>query len=548
MPSALLMAWALLIPSALTGCGDVASPEVTEQAPPQVAVPAAVSAQPEGAAEDEANVVGATSPARLLELAQRVSDSSPTAPDADPIWITDALAQRWPAVFAALEAEPSRIDRPGRYGRTLLMLAASAPGPAPLARLLELGADPNQRDASGNTPLFFLIDLDRAAGIAPLLAAGAELEARNASGATPLLAAARVGRLAMVEALLAAGAKRDGVDRRGRSALAAALSGGHLAVAERLRDPDVPLRDQLGPALSEVLRAAAMRGDVATSIWITSRLGAGTDCEPAARDALFAAIAADQLPATRSLLSALPGCATSCDRDGLTPLQRSAAEGKTEFCGALVTPETLESTGCDSYERTPLLLAAQNGHADSVERLLKSGASPAARTESGVTALMYAAQRGEERLLEQLLEVGADIAAENRDGNTALLFGVVYRRRAVVETLLARGAAPDGRYRIEAFGKMTPLGLAAGRGHADIADSLIRAGAQLDTPSDVDDLGRMTPLLLAARRGSTQLVEQLLQAGANPEIRSRDGLSYVELLERGRARGADSRAEDTASP
>ena len=69
---------------------------------------------------------------------------------------------------------------------------------------------------------------------------------------------------------------------------------------------------------------------------------------------------------------------------------------------------------------TLLLIAAEHGHKEIVELLLKRDAEADARDSGGGTALMVAAAKGHERVAEMLLRHGAGINLQNSLGGTAL--------------------------------------------------------------------------------------------------------------------------------
>ena len=84
---------------------------------------------------------------------------------------------------------------------------------------LEAGADPNARDADGDTPLHYYIDRGEVAAL--LLAAGADPNARNNRGQTPLHRAlsAPTSGLEVVVLLLEAGADPNAQDQDGETPL-----------------------------------------------------------------------------------------------------------------------------------------------------------------------------------------------------------------------------------------------------------------------------------------------------------------------------------------
>ncbi|WP_370411874.1 ankyrin repeat domain-containing protein [Streptomyces fradiae] len=123
------------------------------------------------------------------------------------------------------------------------------------------GADPEGRDADGETPLYRAAVENQPGAVRLLLAAGAD--PGRASGADdgdlPLCGAACGGHTEVVRALLAAGAEPDQEEGYGFTALAWAVRLGHTGTARVLlaagADPDRPGPDGLAP-----LTAAARRG------------------------------------------------------------------------------------------------------------------------------------------------------------------------------------------------------------------------------------------------------------------------------------------------
>ena len=71
---------------------------------------------------------------------------------------------------------------------------------------LELGADVNQSDTDGETPVYVAAQNGHEAVVQQLVAADAALNQSNNNGATPLFMAAQKGHEAVVQQLVAAGA------------------------------------------------------------------------------------------------------------------------------------------------------------------------------------------------------------------------------------------------------------------------------------------------------------------------------------------------------
>jgi ankyrin repeat protein len=141
-------------------------------------------------------------------------------------------------------------NTPDCLGRAMLQ----AIGVGPLQLLLEVGAELEQRDDDGRTPLF-------SAGIPEmarlLLAAGARVDARDQTGATPLIHWAGVDTAADPEAdarlsalcrvLLSCGADIDAREHNGDTALMRAAWNDHAGVVRVLleagADPTIICRD-----------------------------------------------------------------------------------------------------------------------------------------------------------------------------------------------------------------------------------------------------------------------------------------------------------------
>lgn len=111
----------------------------------------------------------------------------------------------------------------------------------------------------------------------------------------------------------------------------------------------------------------------------------------------------------------------------------------------------------DARGFTPLILAAYNGHAETVDALLAAGADACLPdTAQGNTAQMGVAFKGYDALAKRLLTAGCDVNARNGAGQTALMMAALFGRTAQVEMLLAAGADAG-------------LADAAGRTAADVA-------------------------------------------------------------------------------
>ncbi|KAF9922410.1 hypothetical protein BGZ65_009624 [Modicella reniformis] len=93
----------------------------------------------------------------------------------------------------------------------------------------------------------------------------------------------------------------------------------------------------------------------------------------------------------------------------------------------------------DEYGKTPLHMAAANGHLDVVEYLITVISPGAVNTqnEQGNTALHWAAMNGHTQVVETLITKGkADHKIKNVAGHTALIEAQIHEREKVVAWML----------------------------------------------------------------------------------------------------------------
>jgi len=163
------------------------------------------------------------------------------------------------------------------------------------------------------------------------------------------------------------------------------------------------------------------------------------------------------------------------------------------------------------YEVTPLALAALNGSAGMIERLLEAGADVNRSSPEGETPLMTAARTGNRSAMNVLLDYGAAVdAIEEWRGQTALMWAVAQNQVEAVDVLLRAGADPNAR----STGGFTPILFAAREGYLGALDSLVRAGANVD---DTVPRNGMSALVMSVYNAHYDFAKGLLEAGANPD-------------------------------
>ena len=167
----------------------------------------------------------------------------------------------------------------------------------------------------------------------------------------------------------------------------------------------------------------------------------------------------------------------------------------------------------------PLQLAAQNGNAPMIEKLIKAGASPnAPLTVHGDTVLMMAARTGKPEAIQVLLDHGAQInAKETWGGTTALMWAVAEGHVPAVKLLIERGADVNARSHY--------VPAANGRGF----EGRLPVDAKQDQAAEGYASGWLTPLMFAAREGDQESARLLVEAGADVNAIGGDGKNALAL-------------------
>lgn len=418
-------------------------------------------------------------------------------------------------------ADLEHDNGPHLNGLTPLMIAARSIDGASvetLRWLVERGADIHATSEGGNTAAWYAagdggrwpfhakaVTPDHVRRLAFLLDQGLDPRERNFVGRSLLTEACAAGDVERVRLLLDRGVpveepasdapKGPSLRERMESLL------GDLSSFPGVGSPDVPRGDR--SSFEIPIFCAAESGSAECVRLLIER---GTD--PNVRDdsACTPIMSAGSVDVVRVLLEA------GADRDATdeygidaldTILKDSCAAGA---CGPerFAVARALIDAGadierCDESGQTRLASAAFAQQADSVEFLLKLGASPTAPARGGDSALHSICWQGEytdpetkeacARIIRALVAAGVPVDAVDDHGATPM------------------HEATDGDW-----------------GNVTAVRTLLELGAAAD-PADSDG---ETPLLLAARRGELACIEVLLAAGADPARVSGAGESPID--------------------
>ena len=170
---------------------------------------------------------------------------------------------------------------------------------------------------------------------------------------------------------------------------------------------------------------------------------------------------------------------------------------------------------------TPLWGAAVTGHLDIVKLLIERNADVDARTSRGSTPLRAAAHEGHLDVVRCLVESEADVNARKyKDESTPLMVACYHGHLSVVTYLTDKGAFMDLQYKDDGS---TAFHLAVENGQLKIVRELLALGA---SRSLADNRG-LAPLLYACDLCSIEIVEYIIN---RPECTKEQRIDALELL------------------
>ena len=167
---------------------------------------------------------------------------------------------------------------------------------------------------------------------------------------------------------------------------------------------------------------------------------------------------------------------------------------------------------------TPLWAAAATGHLDVVKLLIERNADVEGRTPTNSTPLRAAAHDGYLDVVRCLVESGADVNARNSYERTPLDVACCRGHLSVVTYLINKGAIMDLQYNDGS----TALHSAVEQSHLEIVSQLLVLGA-----SQLPNNQGLTPLLYACDKCSIEIVEYLIK---RPECTKEQRINALELL------------------
>ena len=187
-----------------------------------------------------------------------------------------------------------------------------------------------------------------------------------------------------------------------------------------------------------------------------------------------------------------------------------AAAGK----GDLAPVERLIRDGAsvaarDVRGRTALLAATHGNHAAVARALISAGADVNAKDNIEDSPFLYAGAESRTEILKMTLAAGADLISTNRYGGTALIPAAHHGHPEAVKILLGTAIDKDHVNKLGWTALLEAVILGdGGPVHAEIVRLLVEADANVN----IADRESVTPLTHAKRRGYAAMV-RILEAG-----------------------------------
>jgi ankyrin repeat protein len=413
----------------------------------------------------------------------------------------------------AVHAQPVR--RSLGEGGSALADRIQAGDRATALAMIAKGADVNQTQVDGTTPLHWAAyRVDREL-VAALLKKGARANVVNKYGASPITEAVRVADLEMTGILLEAGADANSANEDGQTALMLAARTGNVALAKLLvqHGADVNRREQYRDQSAVMWAAAQGHADMVTFL-----VSQKADLSIRAKDNEW-----------MTQISSEPRVQYR-PTGGLTPLLYAARAG-CQGCVAAMVQAGADVDRPNPDGMTPMMMALDNGYPAVARYLLDRGANPHTWDWWGRTPLYIAVtMRG-----------GQDSRPGPRSPTslafiTAVLDGGVNPNAQLAFKEPSRGGR-DNRFRDDLLTTgATPLLRAAQTFDNDVIKALLAHGALVDLPN----ASGVTPFMTAAGIG-TRIGSSVLGPGVREDVVTRS-LETMEIL---RAAGADVNARIT---
>jgi len=439
-------------------------------------------------------------------------------------------------VIDYLVSKNVKVNNRDASGRTALMYAAAEGNKQAVIKLIEAGADISMVDQYGATASVYAEDEDenhllhllRMEGrpkiheetfhghierVQRMVEKGADVNERDNYGRTPLHIATIHNHTLDMRVLIDLGAEVNGQDYQGRTALMYAAKDSHSEAVALLvsKLADVNIQDEEGMRAYELAKQGGNSDLVNFLGLITEDVklrnikvdpNTNSDLDPEELEAII-----DE--ALENVFE------KDLQKEIREALQKNALKDAQKKETVHVTKDGLHLKQYDITESPEFLNAVRNGSLVDCQKLVEAGADVNAADDTGQTALMVASMSNRLEKVKFLIANGADVNASSSSGLTALHYTALENHYQIAQILIENKAKVD----------------------AEMKYSSTDGSSKID-PVVWEYIGA-TPLLIAVESDHLEVAAILIDAGANPnhqldknEYRmKRDGKTYLTRIE-----------------
>lgn len=423
------------------------------------------------------------------------------------------------------------IDKVNNEGNTPLHLAAKGGKSEVVELLWSKNADCNAKNNSEETPLHLVIMEDHLDCFQTFMRfTNLDVESTKKDGLTPLHCAAKKGNVEIIKYLLSQNANCNKPNHRGETPLHLAITKGHLSCCEELLRCGRLQVNEKNKNNKAPLHLAAEMGqqDVCNLILTHKKEEADIDIQDKSLKTPLHLAAQNSNDEVVELLLE-KGAKWKCrDKHSYMALHYAAENGCIKSCQYLVNVFNEDPNGKPSNltlidKKTPLMLAAKNGHYKCCEKLLFDNVD--AKDKLGNTALMYAIESNFLKTVTTLLDKGASTKIFNGTKRTVLHQAAKGKADECLKHLLSY---PDTEGLLSAKENIygfTPLHEAISNEALTCAKLLLEHGASTLEKCNEE----MTPLHLAAKQGDPGLCSLLSFDKEKVNVKNKDNQTPLHV-------------------
>lgn len=305
--------------------------------------------------------------------------------------------------------------------------------------LIEKGANPEAKNANGETPLFSAAKTNDPAMTALIVKGGSSIKARDNFGSSPLHTAVRWDADASVRELVQLGIDVNAQNVAGKSALSEAVLAGKLSTAKLLIDSgaDINASDNTGRTI--LMDAIRSRNADVIAMLLSNKANPQIQ-EINGRNAYHEAVLTGDARII-ALVRNAGGKALSRDKNGNTPF--SLAFDKSDDLVKTVLGN--DRTITDSDGNTPFHIIVQAKGPLRILSLLASLGYPFdTRNAEGMTPLGYAVENNDENYARILLQNGANpFSSIDKKGRNAATIALASEERILADIAKYAGTKSD---------------------------------------------------------------------------------------------------------